>query len=733
MNGLNTTLVQPQPVPEENNFGYGQLISIFVKRSPWLLGALCISLLGAFWMAISQKPTYLSSMQLIVEPNFESRLNFGDLNSSANPRMNDVDYATQLNIMRSDQFLVQTIQRLQVDYPELNIEDVKKDFELIQVQENNTDTRIFAASYQGNSPELTQQFLQVLKSIYLEYNEQQQQERLSRGLDFIDQQLESTRVSLRNSQAALEEFRENANIIDPSIEAEKMIESINATSSEKQAIQASLAETQSKYQLLLNQLQLSPDKAIVASRLAQSQQVQALLNQLQITELEVLERRTVFADADPALRVLLRKQQDQEKLLRNTVNQITRATSDNPSMMNLTSDLQLGETDLSLISELLLTNVTLQGLNARLSEINQSESELRLQLNNYPRLIAEYDRLQPEVEIERQTLQRLLQEREQLTSELARGGFVWQVIEEPDLGEDISFGLAPRLLLGGVFGLFLGGILAFAKESTDVVIHTSEQLQQKVPFRLLGTLPKVTNYGFVSKFLNQKTAIPTTDSGTDLHFLEDYGDLKTLPIIQPILSPKFQESIDIISNILLLNGRGDRAQTLVITSTLPQEGKTTVTWGLAYSLARMNYNVLVIDANLRGSKLHSEIPSADLNMRGLSTYLVDGDRSSPLYKRLDFGAVQVSVIPAGPIPDDPLFLLSSPRFKQLISECRQLYDVVLVDTSPLLGIPDTIKISTSCDGVVLVSRLEQITHPDLSTVASILSSFNVVGVVANCE
>ncbi len=733
MNGLNSTLVQPhQPASENNDFGYGQLISIFLKRSPWLLGAIGLSLLGAFFIASNEKPTYLSSMQLIVEPNFESRLDFGNLNSPLNQRMNDVDYATQLNVMRSDQFLVQALDRLQINYPELTIELVKKNFQLIQVQEDNTDTRIFAASYQGNSPELTQEFLQVLKNIYIEYNEQQQQDRLSRGLDFIDRQLESTRTSLRNSQTALEEFRKNANIIDPSVEAQGMIESINATNTEKQQIQANLAETQSKYQFLQNQLQLSPDKALVASRLTQSQQIQELLNQLQITELQLLERRTTFGEADPTLNLLLRKQQSQEELLRTTVGQITRETS-NELGVSFSSDLQLGETDLSLISELLLTNATLQGLDARLLEINQLEDELRVQLNNYPTLIAEYDRLQPEVDIERETLQRLLQEREQLTSELAKGGYVWQIIEEPDLGENISFSLGQRLLLGGIFGLFLGGLLAFARESTDVVIHTSGQLQKKVPFPLLGSLPKVTNYPFISKLLQNKTKDLPADSSTDLHFLEDYGDLKTLPIIQPILNKKFQESIDIISNILLLKDNKDSAQTLAITSALQGEGKTTVTWGLAYSLARMNYNVLIIDANLRGSGFNTELENPDLKVRGLSTYLVDGDRSFPIYKRLDFGTVQVSLIPCGPIPTDPLFLLSSPRFQQLISECRQVYDVILIDTSPLLGIPDTIKISTSCDGVVLVSRLEQITSRDLGNVVSILRSFDVFGVIANDE
>jgi succinoglycan biosynthesis transport protein ExoP len=379
MNTPNQESIKLSSPADDDSLGYGHLIGIVLKRWPWMLGAISISLVGALAIAITEESVYLSSMQLIVEPNFESRIDLENLDTPLGGKINDVDYATQLNVMRSEHFLAEALKRIERDYPNLTIKQVSKNFQLIQVTEKDTATRIFAASYEANNAKLTRDFLEALKTVYLEYNQRQQQERLSRGLDYINRQLESTRISLQSSQAALERFREQAKIVDPSTQAQKEIESLNSVTTEKQKIQADIAETQSKYQFLLKQLQLSPDKALIASRLSQSGKIQELLKQLQTTELELAERRTLFTEADPTLKLLVKKQQNQQQILAATVREITKNSSKNLAI-NSFADLQLGETDLSLISELLITNTNLQGLNARLLKINKFENESPIQI-----------------------------------------------------------------------------------------------------------------------------------------------------------------------------------------------------------------------------------------------------------------------------------------------------------------------------------------------------------------
>jgi succinoglycan biosynthesis transport protein ExoP len=243
---------------DDEDFGYGQLFRILLRRWPWIVGTLGLSIAAAILLASREKPSYLSSMQLIVEPNFEEQLSPSDLNPSNDRRVNEIDYATQLNLMRSEQFVAQAITRLQSEYPMLTVEQVQTGFRLNRVVENDTETRIFKASYIAGDPVLTQRFLEELRAVYLEYNENKQQQRLNRGLDHINEQLMSTRDSLRQSQAALQTFRQNASLIDPSAQAQKAVEALDRIQSEERQLQADFAETQAQYQALEQQLKISP-------------------------------------------------------------------------------------------------------------------------------------------------------------------------------------------------------------------------------------------------------------------------------------------------------------------------------------------------------------------------------------------------------------------------------------------------------------------------------------------
>ncbi len=378
------------------------------------------------------------------------------------------------------------------------------------------------------------------------------------------------------------------------------------------------------------------------------------------------------------------------------------------------SYLNLSPTDFELISQLLETTVTLNGLEARLTTLEQQEATLRQEINRYPNLIAEYDRLQPAVEIERNTLEQLLQQREQLSSELARGGFVWEVVESPQPGQKIGPSPLQPLALGVVSGLFLGAALAFIREAMDKRVRTSEDLKRQVPLPLLGLLP--------TQPTPQNVGVPLPQSA-GLH-----PELADSELLRTVLSPAFRDSLDLIANNLQLRSDRRPPQAIAITSGLPGEGKTTLSLGLAFSLARMNQRVLIIDADLRRSGIQAGLGIA---MEAGLTTLLSGECRKCRPHRLDFGSNPVDVLPAGPVPPDPITLLSSPKFATLLQQCKEHYDLILVDTPPILGMADAIKIGDACDGTVLVTQLARITQPKLTEVLAILAPIHMLGVVAS--
>ncbi len=710
----------PHAFTPEPEFGYGQLFGVLLRRWPWIAGALGLSVAGAVYLLTQEEPTYFSTMQLIVEPNFDQDLRAQDFAGVANEQVNETDYATQLTLMQSSQFISDAVELLQDEYPDLEAEDVEEEFALGRIETSEEATRIFEATYIDNDPIKAQKFLEALQTVYLQYNEAQQTKRLVRGLEHINNQLAKTQENLAQAQNKLEQFRQSQNLIDPSQEGQDMVASLSRIQEEQRQLLAELRQVEQNNAALTEQVKLSPQNALMASRLSQSPRIQELLNGLQETALALADRQIIYTEEDPSVQVLVEQRNNQLAQLRQEIAAVAGQQTDVTPAPGPGSDpyLRFSPTDFELIGQLIETQVNLQGLEARLATLQQQEAELRGEIDRYPSLMAEYDRLQPAVEIERNTLEQLLQQREQLSSELARGGFVWEVVEPPQPGQKIGPDPLKPIALGVVAGLFLGGTLAFIREAMDQRVRTSEALKRQVPLPLLGLLPAQSpRRGLIA-------AAPTPrEDSVGLH-----PELADAALLRTILSPSFRESLDVVANNLQLLSSGQPARAIAVTSGLPGEGKTTLSLGLAFSLARMSQRVLVIDADLRQSGIQTGLGIA--MEVGLTTLLTGKSRKCRPH-RIDFGGNHIDVLPAGPDPQDPIALLSCPRFATLIQRCKDRYDMVLVDTPPILGMADALKVGAVCDGTVLVARLDRITQPTLTEVMALLAPIQVLGLVTN--
>jgi capsular exopolysaccharide synthesis family protein len=699
---------------QETDFGYGQLVAVFWRRRLWLAGLFSLAVLAAIPLTLLQPPTYRSSMRLLVEPNYRSRTprSLDDENIRVSDQERDVDYVTQLNLMRSSQFIQQAVTALQAEYPDLELADVQDSLSLSQVTENRTETKIFELVYEDSDPIKTQRVIEEIQAVYQEYNLEQQEQRLTRGLEFIDQQLNTTRQSLRQSQSDLRDFRQGQNLINPQEQATAVTAALNQTLQERQTIQAQYDNAQARFAGLQQQVALSPQAALVASRLSQSERYQQLLNELQTTDLEITEQQLFLTDADPNVAVLQEKRQTQIDLLRQ---EMQRVLGQAPAEMNLDGDGilqagQLSQTDLTLVAEMASVQVEIGGLEAVLTSLTQSEQELRQELNRFPELIATYDSLEPEVEIERATLEQLLEQRQQLSAELSRGGFTWEVVEPPLLGEKTGPSIRQNLMLAAVAGLFLGGIAAFLREGMDNVVHTSDELQTQSPLPLLGVLPAVE--------------VPSSAAAAG----RAGSRAIALSVGQALEWQPFRESLDLIYKTIQMVNPAAPHRSLIVTSALPSEGKSMLTLGLALSAARMQKRVLVIDTDLRRPSLHQHCNLP--NQQGLST-LLNGSTPEIRPTPIQWHNTGIDVLTAGPEPLDPVSLLGSDQMSQLMQRYTAQYDLVLVDTPPILGLADVMQVASHCDAVVMVARLDRITQTELMDAAAMLRSLNVLGLVAN--
>src|SRR5512135_1561560 len=183
------------------------------------------------------------------------------------------------------------------------------------------------------------------------------------------------------------------------------------------------------------------------------------------------------------------------------------------------------------------------------------------------------------------------------------------------------------------------------------------------------------------------------------------------------------------TNIEFFRRRNQQLQVLLVTSPYPGDGKTTAASNLAISFALAGRRVLLIDADLRS-------PSLDKvhGLRrepGLSHLLKD---RLPLHEVVQRSQIEnLEVITVGPEVRNPDELLSSPRLKELLGEVRQAYDVILLDSSPLLAVVDPAIVGAVVDGVILVARPGTLRRRDIEHVLDLLriGGASILGMLVN--
>ena len=199
--------------------GYGQIFAVFLRRFPWFLLVFLTSVTLAALITSKTKPTYKSSMQLLIEANYQVKPGTAGAENQFTDSNIEIDAATQLNLMQSSGLLQKAVDKLQTDYPEMTVAELKGSLVLnqIRMKEDNVLTKIFQVEYTDKNPDKTQKVLTAVRQVYLEYNKQQQDLRLQKGLQIIREQLSKASEEVNASETNLQRFRRNQNLINKNL------------------------------------------------------------------------------------------------------------------------------------------------------------------------------------------------------------------------------------------------------------------------------------------------------------------------------------------------------------------------------------------------------------------------------------------------------------------------------------------------------------------------------------
>ncbi len=281
-----------------------------------------------------------------------------------------------------------------------------------------------------------------------------------------------------------------------------------------------------------------------------------------------------------------------------------------------------------------------------------------------------YNALRREVEINQLAYNKQLEELMALNSVGTNGSNNITIIDsagipdkkyKPSMRTNLAFGL--------LLGLLLGMGVAFLREFVDDSIKTSDSLETLTGLPVLSQLPEIEK-------LNAK-------------------QLALLTAVEPQSS--LSEAIRSLRTSLRFSTRNGAPQSVFITSTGPAEGKSTVAINLAAAYSQAGSRVLLIDADLRNPSIHNLLGLE--NLRGLTNLLAGTETDQDISRSCMIKNLRV--ITSGPIPPDPVELLSGDKMVELIKDVTKQYDHIIIDGPPVLGLADALILANLAEATIV--------------------------------
>ncbi len=227
------------------------------------------------------------------------------------------------------------------------------------------------------------------------------------------------------------------------------------------------------------------------------------------------------------------------------------------------------------------------------------------------------------------------------------------------------------LILGGFLGLFFGVMYTYLRDFLNDTIQSDEDIRKISSLPILGIIPKVK-----SRILRK-----------GVYVLKDPKSI-------------FAEAFRLIRlNIRFLNPKKE-IKTILVTSTIEKEGKTTIAVNLSGVFALTNKKVIIIDLDLRKPNIHNFFNIK--NEKGVTDYILGQISLDQAIRKTD--SKNLDIIPAGIIPPNPSELLLSDKVKELISELREKYDYVVIDSPPIGRVADSLLLMNDSDASIVVLR-----------------------------
>jgi polysaccharide biosynthesis transport protein len=687
---------------------------VLLKRGWVIFGVLIIALAAAVIVSLRMTPLYRAAGEITIDKENPNPLGLKENGTASvsDPDDLSVDLATQARILKSNSLALLAVRKLQsagqLPGP-TNVSDVRAGDSLAgppqpnQAQQERLvrsfkaglqvaaipDTRVVQIAYVSPDPHAAANAVNAVINAYIEQNLTTHFETTTQAADWLTKQIADLQIKTEISEQKLVRYQKDHGIVGTDEKQNIITSKLDDLNKALTEAEADRIQKQAVYELTK-----SGDPEAV-SAVSQDVFLQSLHQQRSGLENELAQADVQLGSAYPKV-----------VELKNRIKQLDR-----------TIDTQLKQT----IGKIRNDYVGAVGREKILRHAFDQQKEEAGQLNQNA---IEYNLLKRDADSNRRIYDSLTQKLKEAGLSAGLRSTNVHVVDPanvppapftPDIPRNVGIGL--------LIGLTGGIAVAFVLEGLDTTVRTPDQAEATAFLSSLAIIPlgssRRVGYG---TYTNGHRLVSGLDNNNG------YEETAVLAYTRP--NSQIAEAYRGLRTSVLLSLPDAPPKIILVTSPLPQDGKSTTSIGMAIVMAQEGRRVLLVDADLRHPSICKTL---GINSRAGLTTILAGYQTPESVILPSPRLPNLFVLPSGPTSPCPSELLSSEHMKKLLVQWRGMFDHIIIDSPPVLAVTDAVRLSIEADAVLMVIRSSRTSKAALRRASIVLAQVkaNVLGIVIN--
>jgi len=680
---------------------------IVLRKHQWLILTFLLTVVTVVTIAtFKMKPVYSASALVEVDKESQNVLPF-QTEDAYSEYMDTEDYIeTQMEILKSETLALDTIRSLDLArYPEFGGAGGSQLPQTLAAGERRPailgaflgrlgvqrvpNSRLIEVTFSAQSPQLAALVVNAHLQNFIEQNFKSKYDATTQASGWLSSELEELRLQVEKSEDARLAYQRQNQIWQIDEKQDITTQKLANLSQAVTSAQTELAEKEANYQM------------------AQDGDVDALAAMRSNGVVQGLIQRKMDLDEQYAL----------------AVNQYG---PNFPKVQRIVDQQKQVQIDLGIARKDVIDGIRQEYETAkeRVSILQDEVNQQKVQANDMAQKLVQYNILEHDAEANKQLYDGLQEKLKEATISAGLRSSNIRVVDPALVPTTPSAPQKTRNILLSILVGLVGGIgLAIFREYLDNTVKSPDDIESLTGLPSLAVVPTLPDgngrRGRLSRIAGNGSAPEVTSPRVEL-----------LSYVQP--KSQISEAFRALRTSLMLSQAEHPPQVILVTSSLPREGKTTCAVNLAVTFAQLGDRTLIIDSDLRKPGIRRALNFTAGKEGGLSSYLAGVSSLDEV--TVPHPAIgNLTVLTTGPVPPSPADLLSSHRMREGLLELRRRFKFIVIDSPPIMAATDAVILSALTDGVLLVVRSGNTPKEAFTRARDLLSAVKcrLLGVVLN--